>query len=68
MFLTREELAVLTGRKLKSLQIQQLHKMGIPYFVNACGLPVVARSVIEGSKQSAQNDAVWIPKPLRHGT
>jgi hypothetical protein len=39
MFLNNEELAILTGRKNKSTQIHALRKMGIPFFVNACGRP-----------------------------
>lgn len=48
MFLTKEELVTLTGRKLKGLQIEQLRKMGLPFFINAIGHPVVARVTIEG--------------------
>ena len=68
MFLTPEEIAILTGRKVKRLQIQQLLKMNIRHFVNACGSPVVAKSVVEGLNQQAQNNATWIPAPLRHGS
>lgn len=68
MFLNHDEIAMLTGRKIKRLQIQQLLKMNIPHFVNACGFPVVPKSVIEGSKQQAQNETTWIPAPLRHGS
>ncbi len=48
MFLTQEELVELTGRKLKSKQIEQLRTMGVPLFVNAVNAPVVARAAIEG--------------------
>ncbi|MGV2292091.1 DUF4224 domain-containing protein [Trinickia sp. YCB016] len=48
MFLSPFELAVLTGRKVKSKQIEALRRMGVPFFVNACGRAVVARSAIEG--------------------
>lgn len=48
MFLERDELAKLTGRKMKSKQIEALRLMGIVFFVNACGHPIVARSTIEG--------------------
>lgn len=53
MFLTPEELAVLTGRKLKSYQIDALRRMGVPFFVNAVGRPVVARTAIEGGSKAA---------------
>ncbi|WP_244144447.1 DUF4224 domain-containing protein [Paraburkholderia tropica] len=42
------ELVVLTGRKVKSKQVESLRRMGVPFFVNACGRAVVARSAIEG--------------------
>lgn len=58
MFLTPEELAVLTGRKLKSYQIEALRRMGIPFFINAIGRPVVARTAIEGGSKAALE-----PKP-----
>ncbi|WP_081063057.1 DUF4224 domain-containing protein [Burkholderia stagnalis] len=48
MFLSPFELAVLTGRKIKSKQVEALRRMGVPFFVNACGRAVVARSAIEG--------------------
>lgn len=58
MFLTKEELAILTGRKLKSYQIEALRRMGIPFFVNAIGHPIVARTAIEGGNKAASE-----PKP-----
>lgn len=56
MFLTPEEIAELTGRKLRRLQVEQLRTMGIPFYVNAVGRPVVVRSVLENKKEAA-------PKP-----
>lgn len=53
IFLTPEEVAELTGRKLKNKQILALAKMGIPYFVNAAGRPIVTRAVIEGTMSVA---------------
>jgi hypothetical protein len=50
-FLDQTELSTLTGRKAKSLQIITLRKMGIPYFVNANGHPIVTRSAIENKKE-----------------
>ena len=41
LFLTSEELAQLTGRKLKSQQIKWLKTSGLPFWVNARGHPVV---------------------------
>jgi hypothetical protein len=64
MFLNQDELVILTGRKIKSKQIEALRRMGLPFHVNACGKPVVARVVIEtrprrrkpGSRQHASPD------------
>ncbi len=53
MFLTAEEVAILTGRKFKSKQIEQLRRMALPFWVNALGSPVVPRSAIEGKRERA---------------
>ena len=65
-FLSDADVAMLTGRKKKDFQREQLQKMGIPFFVNACGRPVVARSFIEGNTgvKKPENER-FIPKPLR---
>jgi len=47
-FLEPNDLAMLTGRKVKSKQIEALRKMGIAFFINACGKPIVPTSAIEG--------------------
>ncbi|WP_410594122.1 DUF4224 domain-containing protein, partial [Bacillus sp. SIMBA_074] len=49
-FLSTNELVVLTGRKLKSKQVEALRRMGLPFFVNACGRPIVTRAAVEGRK------------------
>ena len=49
MFLTKDAIAALTGRKTKSRQIGALHRMGLPFCVNAPNAVVVARSAIEGA-------------------
>lgn len=48
MFLTKEEVAELTGRKTKAKQIEHLRRIGMRFWVNALGNPVVPRSAIEG--------------------
>lgn len=48
MFLSPVELVVLTGRKVKSKQVEALRRMGVPFFINACGRAVVARAAIDG--------------------
>jgi hypothetical protein len=66
-FLTRHEIATLTGRKLKSKQIEGLRTMGIPFFVNATGHPVVACAAIDGNpKRTEKRKEFWVPKVLRH--
>jgi len=61
MFLTSDELAELTGRKIKSKQIEALRRMGLPFHVNAVGKPVVPAAAIEGRKQAAPVAPVWQP-------
>lgn len=56
MFISKEELVELTGRKIRSKQIDALRRMGVPFFVNACGRAVVARSVIEGRTGAVSRD------------
>lgn len=66
MFLTKEELAILTGRKTKSKQVEQLRKMRLPFWINAMGAPVVARSTIEGKTGAAPAaKVVWVPSVLQ---
>ncbi len=60
MFLEPDELIALTGWRRKSSQIAQLKKMGIPFFVNASGHPVVACTAIEGQKAKAEPKK-WVP-------
>lgn len=66
MFLSTGELVELTGRKVKSKQIDVLRRMGVPFFVNALGRPVVARSSVEGGARAVARsaDASWQPRVL----
>lgn len=67
-FLDDAEVEKLTGRKMKGHQIAALRKMGIPFFVNAIGHPVVTRSAIEGSKKDAEPPRrAWTPTVLKAG-
>jgi hypothetical protein len=66
-FLTSDEVATLTGRKTKSRQIEALRRMGVAFFINDIGHPVIARSVIEGKKAVAPEKPKWVPKVLRTG-
>jgi hypothetical protein len=47
MFLTDEQIALLTGYKRRHLQILWLSEQGIPFIVSAAGFPVVAAREIE---------------------
>lgn len=68
MFLTKDEIATLTGRKKRQLQIEQLRKMGIPFWVNAVNAPIVARAIIEESKGKVQPPKpAWVPNLLKNG-
>jgi hypothetical protein len=54
VFLNDEQLAQLTGRRFKSLQIAWLKEAGIPFRVNATGHPVVTRAAVEGRQEQHQ--------------
>jgi hypothetical protein len=58
-FLTTEAVVKLTGRRRKSKQIEALRTMGLPFWVNAIGEPVVALAAIEGRKE-APREKVWV--------
>ncbi len=62
LFLTQEELVELTGRKIKSKQIEELRRMALPFWVNACGKPVVPVTAIEGRKERVEKpEPRWEP-------
>ena len=63
-FLRSEEIEALTGRKFKHLQIEALKAMGIPYWVNASGRPIVVRTAIVGnfSQSLPSTTTSWSPK------
>lgn len=62
MFLTKDEIAALTGRKIKSKQIEALRRMGLPFWVNANNAPVVARAAIEGRREAEDaSKSTWKP-------
>lgn len=61
VFLESSEIAMLTGRKMKSHQITALRQMGIPFWVNAAGHPVVTRATVEGrSSDSEPPKRKWV--------
>lgn len=58
-FLQADDVAILTGRKTKSKQIEALQRMRIPFWVNAIGKPVVALAAVEGRKEPPQKKG-WV--------
>lgn len=65
-FLTPEEIAILTGRKVRRLQVEALRKMGIPFWVNAIDAPIVARAAIEGRREKVEPpEPRWVPDVLK---
>ncbi len=65
-FLTKEEVAELTGRKQSRLQAEQLRKMGLPFWLNAANVPIVPRSAIDGkSKVVAAEKPKWVHPGMR---
>lgn len=66
-FLDQDELCALTGRARRALQIQALKNMGIPFFVNGVGRPVVTRSAIEGKATAQPEKKGWTPRVLKSG-
>lgn len=67
-FLDSGEVKELTGRTKIALQIAQLSKMGVPFFINAVGRPIVPRAAIEGRATTASAPKKpWVPKVLQTG-
>lgn len=65
-FLSKEDMVTLTGAKTKSKQIAQLRKMGLLFWVNALGVPVVPRSAIDGRATTAPTvKPEWVPPGMR---
>lgn len=64
MFLTEAQLVRLTGRKLKSKQIEWLRHHAIPHLINATGHPVVTKAAIEGRPEAPRTNRKWTPRVL----
>jgi hypothetical protein len=64
VFLNPDEVALLTGFHRKGRQVEQLRRMGIAFYVNGCGRPVVARAAIEGSVEGTSPRA-WAPSVVK---
>lgn len=71
-FLTVEEVAELTGiragrggKTREQLQIEWLRTSGIPFWANARGRPIIARSAISGQRRDDEPARPkWQPKVL----
>lgn len=66
MFLSSHDIAELTGRKTKSKQIEALLRMGLPFWVNAIGKPVVTLTALDGRHEPPQEKA-WTPQRKNRG-
>lgn len=68
-FLSREDVRVLTGRAHRAAQIESLKIMGVPFFVNATGWAIVARSAVDGRSNAHQAAPKkgWVPRVLMAG-
>lgn len=65
--LSEEDIAFLTGRVLKSRQIEALTAMGIPFAVNIIGHPLVPRSAVDGTAARGRREAKELQKKLDDG-
>lgn len=66
MFLTDDDVSTLTGRRRKVQQIEALRRMGIKFWINAAGKPIVPQSAIDGTKQpAAAENPAWKPAVLQ---
>lgn len=54
MFINREQLQILTGRKRPSAQVKVLTELNIPFVLNALGQPVVLTSSVKDSISGAK--------------
>jgi hypothetical protein len=70
VFLSAEDIITLTGiakgargRSREELQCEQLRSMGIPYYANARGFPIVARAFFESAAQRPPEPTAkpWTP-------
>ena len=59
-FLTDAELRYLTGFIQPKKQAEQCRRLGIPFFTNARGRPVVSRDIIN-AKPPKKAQAAWQP-------
>lgn len=68
IFLDPADVAILTGKKTKAGQIAQLRHLGLVFYVNAGGKPVVPKSSVETNSPSHAIEKPWTPNVLRNGS
>jgi len=73
MFLKQSEIEELTGYKRKANQRARLLKMGVPFFINRMGEPVVIRDnlvIVAGAAKStkAAEPDIEALRALEHGS
>ena len=61
MFLSDAELRELTSFAQKAKQVAELRRLGIAFWLNASGRPIVARATIEGGKATPPQAKTWEP-------
>ncbi|MCD5326789.1 DUF4224 domain-containing protein [Chromobacterium piscinae] len=67
VFLSKEDVAVLTGCKIRKAQVAELRRMGLHFYVNARGEAVVPRSAVEGKARADKSKPAaggWAPAVL----
>lgn len=67
-FLTDAELERLTGYRSAKKQAEHCRKLGIPFFPNARGKPIISRDVINGTVKAAKakpEKPAWQPAVLK---
>lgn len=72
MFLDDEEIATLTGIRRgqggvsrDALQAEHLRKIGVPFYLNRRGRPLVVREVLTGARVVPAAKPKWTPRPLQ---
>jgi hypothetical protein len=65
MFLSQDDVEVLTGFRSSRRQIETLRKMGILFHVNGRQKPVVPVAAITGAKPAQAEHGKWNPLVLK---
>ncbi len=64
IFLSRDDVARLTGFKRRDKQIEALRMIRVKHRVNAAGEPIVAKEVVLGGRKAKEPEE-YVPKALR---